>query len=191
MAANRAKKPQDKAPKTDPKAKKKVVDLQREEEALIERVEGDLEKLEELEKCIAEERDKFLRLFAEFENYKKRSLRERSELFKTAGREVLTALLPVLDDFERANREIAKSDDRELRKGVALIYDKLRETLSAKGLEPMAVERGDDFDTDLHEAITQIPAPSQDLSGKVIEVIEKGYLLNDKVIRFAKVVVGQ
>ena len=191
MAANRAKKPQDKAPKTDPKAKKKVVDLQREEEALIERVEGDLEKLEELEKRIAEERDKFLRLFAEFENYKKRSLRERSELFKTAGREVLTALLPVLDDFERANREIAKSDDRELRKGVALIYDKLRETLSAKGLEPMAVERGDDFDTDLHEAITQIPAPSQDLSGKVIEVIEKGYLLNDKVIRFAKVVVGQ
>ena len=144
------------------------------------------------EELIAQERDKFLRLFAEFENYKKRTSRERIELFKTANEELMTVLLPVLDDFERALTHI--EDDKEaeeLRKGVLLIYQKLIKTLEQKGLSNVEVKQGDKFDVEIHEAITQIPAPSKKLKGKVIEVIEKGYKLGDKIIRFPKVVIGQ
>ncbi|MCL4128820.1 UNVERIFIED_CONTAM: hypothetical protein GTU68_017844 [Idotea baltica] len=144
------------------------------------------------EELIQKEKDTYLRLFAEFENYKKRTSRERIELFKTANQEVMTAILPVLDDFERALTHI--DDDKEaeeLRKGVLLIYQKLIKTLEQKGLTKSEVKKGDTFDAEIHEAITQIPAPSKKLKGKVIEVIEKGYMLGDKIIRFPKVVIGQ
>lgn len=138
------------------------------------------------------EKDKFLRLFAEFENYKKRTNKERIELFKTAGEETMVALLPVLDDFERALSHIDEDKEaEELRKGVMLIYQKLLTTLEQKGLSAIKVKEGDVFNADDHEAVTQIPAPSKKLKGKIIDVIEKGYKLGDKVIRFPKVVIGQ
>ena len=138
----------------------------------------------------AAEKDKFLRLFAEFENYKKRTSKERIELFKTEGQEVLQAMLPVLDDFDRANNEIEKSEDEALKQGITLIHTKLKDVLKSKGLEKVEVNVGDAFDADIHEAITQIPAPSDDLKGKIIDIIEKGYKLGDKIIRYPKVVTG-
>ncbi|MFI8378779.1 nucleotide exchange factor GrpE [Leeuwenhoekiella sp. NPDC079379] len=137
------------------------------------------------------EKDKFLRLFAEFENYKRRTSKERVEMFKTAGQEVLQAMLPVLDDFDRAEIEIKKAKEKNLQKGVELISNKLRETLKSKGLKEMEVSAGDVFDADIHEAITQIPAPKDSLKGKIVDVIEKGYELGDKIIRFPKVVTGK
>ena len=137
------------------------------------------------------EKDKYLRLFAEFENYKKRTTRERIELFKTAGQELMTSLLPVMDDFDRGLAEIKKAKDKELLKGMQLINDKLKKTLEQKGLTLMNVKAGDVFDADIHEAITQIPAPSDKLKGKVIDCVESGYTLGDKIIRFPKVVIGQ
>ena len=145
---------------------------------------------EQLAQDLAKEKDKFLRLFAEFENYKKRTSKERMDLFKTANQEVLLAMLPVLDDFDRATVEINKSDDENLKKGVELIHEKLKSTLLAKGLEQVEVRSGDAFNADFAEAITQIPAPSDKLKGKIVDVIEKGYKLGDKIIRFPKVVIG-
>ena len=144
------------------------------------------------EEQIAKEKDKFLRLFAEFENYKKRTSKERIELFRTANKELMTVMLPILDDFERALTHI--EDDKEaeeLRKGVLLIYKKLQTTLEQKGLTISEVKTGDTFDAEIHEAITQIPAPSKKMKGKIVDVIEKGYKLGDKIIRFPKVVIGQ
>jgi molecular chaperone GrpE len=144
------------------------------------------------EELLQTEKDKFLRLFAEFENYKKRTTRERIELFKTAGQEVMTSLLPVVDDFERALSHI--EDDKEaeeLRKGVLLIYQKLYKTLEQKGLSKIETNQGDVFDAEIHEAITQIPASSEELKGKVIDCVEKGYKLGDKIIRYPKVVIGK
>jgi molecular chaperone GrpE len=146
---------------------------------------------EQLTQDLAKERDKHLRLFAEFENYKKRTLKERIDLFKTANQEVLQAILPVLDDFDRAIIEIRKSEDELLLKGVELIHDKLKSTLFSKGLEEVEMKAGDLFDADFAEAITQIPAPSPNLKGKIVDVLEKGYKLGDKIIRFPKVVIGQ
>jgi molecular chaperone GrpE len=146
---------------------------------------------EQLAQDLAKEKDKFLRLFAEFENYKRRTTKERIELFKTANQEVLLALLPVLDDFDRAMVEINKSEDELLTKGVELIHEKLKGTLVTKGLEVVDVNAGDAFNADFAEAITQIPAPSDDLKGKIVDVLEKGYKLGDKIIRFPKVVIGQ
>ena len=143
------------------------------------------------EDLLAQEKDRFLRLFAEFENYKKRTAKERLELFKTANRELMTALLPVLDDFDRAISEIKKADDDELLKGVKLIADKFRNTLEQKGLTLMKVKQGEAFDPDKHQAITQIPAPKKKLVGKIIDVTEQGYMLGDVIIRFPKVVVGK
>jgi molecular chaperone GrpE len=144
------------------------------------------------EELIQVEKDKFLRLFAEFENYKKRTTKERIELFKTAGQEVMTSLLPVVDDFERALSHIEENKEtEELRKGVLLIYQKLYNTLELKGLSKVETKDGDTFDAEIHEAITQIPAPSKDLKGKVIDCVEKGYKLGDKIIRYPKVVIGQ
>jgi molecular chaperone GrpE len=140
---------------------------------------------------VQKEKEKFLRLFAEFENYKKRTTKERIELFSTASQELMTSLLPVLDDFDRANHEIIKNSDDEIYKGVSLIQNKLFDTLKSKGLKIVEVNKGDSFDADDHEAVTQIPAPSDDLKGKIIDVIEKGYKLGEKVIRYPKVIIGK
>lgn len=145
-----------------------------------------------VEEQLDKEKDKFLRLFAEFENYKRRTSKERVELFKTANQELMTVLLPVLDDFERALTHI--EDDKEaeeLRKGVLLIYQKLLSTLEQKGLSVAEAKAGDVFDAEIHEAITQIPASSKKMKGKIVDVVEKGYKLGDKIIRFPKVVIGQ
>ncbi|TGV03023.1 nucleotide exchange factor GrpE [Flavivirga rizhaonensis] len=147
---------------------------------------------EKLQEELKQEKDKFLRLFAEFENYKRRTSKERVELFSTASEDVMKTLLPILDDFERALTHIEEDKEaEELRKGVLLIYQKLVTTLEQKGLTAVKVEKGDAFNADDHEAVTQIPAPSDDLKGKIIDVIEKGYKLGEKVIRFPKVVIGQ
>lgn len=177
---------------TDYKENDAVVDNQavdnQTEETQEEVVELSVE--EQLQLDLTNEKDKFLRLFAEFENYKKRTSKERLDLFKTANQEVLQALLPVLDDFDRASVEIAKSENKEVITGVTLIHDKLKATLVSKGLEQIDIKKGDAFDADFAEAITQIPAPSDKLKGKIIDVIEKGYKLGDKIIRFPKVVLG-
>jgi len=135
--------------------------------------------------------DKYLRLYAEFDNYKRRTAKERIELFKTANADVIKSMLSVLDDFDRAKKsmEIAK-DIEAVKEGIQLIHHKLKSTLQSQGLTEMESLVGKAFDTDLHEAITNVPAPSEDLKGKVMDEVEKGYLLNDKVIRYAKVVVG-
>ncbi len=146
---------------------------------------------EQLQEDLAKEKDKFLRLFAEYDNFKKRTAKERIDLFKSANQEVLQSMLPVLDDFDRAMNEISKSNEEVLVKGVELIHEKLKSTLVSKGLEIVDVKAGDVFDADFAEAITQIPAPSDDLKGKIVDVIEKGYKLGDKIIRFPKVVIGQ
>jgi molecular chaperone GrpE len=140
---------------------------------------------------INELNDKYLRLYSEFDNYRKRTSKERLELFKTAGQDILTDLLPVLDDFERAMQNMESSDDAEaIQTGINLIYNKFKNILENKGLKHFkSIEN--DFDPEVHEAITKIPAPSKKLKGKVVDEIEKGYMLNDKVIRFAKVVVGE
>ncbi len=158
-----------------------------EEQVVVE----ELSLEEQLTQDLAKEKDKYLRLFAEFENYKRRTTKERIELFKTANQEVLLALLPVLDDFDRAITEISKTDDGPLLEGVALINEKLKTTLVSKGLEQVDVKAGDVFDADFAEAITQIPAASDKMKGKIVDVLEKGYKLGDKIIRFPKVVIGQ
>ena len=145
---------------------------------------------QKLELELSNEKDKILRLFAEFENYKKRTSKERMDLFKTANQEVLQAMLPVLDDFDRALIEIGKSQDDALLQGVSLIHEKFKSTLVSKGLEEVEVRAGDAFNADYAEAITQIPAASDALKGKIVDVLEKGYKLGDKIIRFPKVVIG-
>ena len=145
---------------------------------------------QQLEADLANEKDKHLRLFAEFENYKRRTTKERIESFKTANQEVLQAMLPVLDDFDRALVEISKSEDKAMLLGVELIHEKFKSTLFSKGLEEVEVRKGDAFNADYAEAITQIPAPTPDLKGKIVDVLEKGYKLGDKIIRFPKVVLG-
>jgi molecular chaperone GrpE len=162
-----------------------------ESEAKVEENQEVVKEEPTTEEIIQAEKDKYLRLFAEFENYKKRTSRERIELYKTAGQELMTSLLPVMDDFDRGLAEIKKAKDKELLKGMQLINDKLKKTLEQKGLTLMTVKAGDVFDADIHEAITQIPAPTDKLKGKVIDCIENGYMLGDKIIRFPKVVIGQ
>lgn len=145
---------------------------------------------EQLKEELEKEKDKFLRLFAEFENYKKRTTKERIELFKTANQDVLQSMLPVLDDFDRAMAEISKSEEKALVEGVQLIHNKLKDILASKGLEVVEIKAGDAFDADFAEAVTQVPAPSEDLKGKIVDVIEKGYKLGNKIIRYPKVVTG-
>jgi len=142
------------------------------------------------EELLAEEKDRYIRLFAEFENYKKRTAKERMDFAQYANQDMMISMLAVLDDFERALKEIAKNGNEDDLKGVELIYQKFKNKLIEKGLKPIEVKTGDDFNVDFHEAITQIPAPSEDLKGKIVDVIETGYQLHDKVIRFAKVVTG-
>ena len=142
------------------------------------------------EELLAEEKDRYIRLYAEFENYKKRTLREKMEFAQYANTEMMISMLAVLDDFERAIKEIAKNGSEADLKGVELIYQKFKNKLSEKGLKTLEVNTGDDFNVDFHEAITSIPAPSEDLKGKIVDVVETGYQLHDRVIRFAKVVTG-
>ena len=152
-----------------------------EEDNLVEKIQAELE----------EQKDKYIRLFAEFDNYKRRSAKERIELIQTAGKEVITSLLDVLDDSERAEKQLQTSIDLEqIKKGIELVFGKLRSTLQAKGLKAME-SINTDFDVEKHEAITEIPAPTEKLKDKVVDEVQKGYYLNDKIIRFAKVVVGK
>jgi len=157
-----------------------------------EALESDPHTIEsELESEITELRDKYLRLIAEFDNFKKRSMKERLDLMKTASQDVVMALLPVLDDFDRAKNASDNEDsDEEFSDGVNLVYTKLKNTLSNKGLKEMETNN-ENFDPELHEAITEIPAPDASMKGKIIDTIEKGYTLNDKIIRHAKVIVGK
>jgi len=156
----------------------------------VEDVE-DMTEEEQLREDLAKEKDKFLRLFAEFENFKRRTSKERMDMFKTAGQEIMTSLLPVLDDFDRALKEMVKSDDTEMFKGVELIRVKLREILKSKGLEEVEVAAGDTFDAEMHDAITQIPAPDKKMKGKIVDVVERGFKLGERIIRHPKVVVGK
>tara|TARA_Y100000991_G_scaffold197987_1_gene168791 strand:+ start:106 stop:621 length:516 start_codon:yes stop_codon:yes gene_type:complete len=137
------------------------------------------------------EKDKFLRLFAEFENYKRRTAKERIELFSTASEEVMISLLPVLDDFDRASIEIEKDKGNEILKGIILIKNKLYDSLKSKGLGLIEINKGDEFNADHHEAVTQIDSPDKNMKGKIIDIIEKGYKLGEKVIRYPKVVIGK
>jgi molecular chaperone GrpE len=151
----------------------------------------DNDEEEKLKAALQEMKDKYLRQVAEFENFRKRSARERMELIQTAGKEVITSLLDVVDDCDRAEKQLQSSNDIELiKEGVLLVFNKLRSTLQARGLKPMQTI-GVEFNPDQHEAITEIPAPTEELKGKVMDEVMKGYYLNDKIIRFAKVVVGK
>lgn len=142
------------------------------------------------EELLTQEKDRYMRLYAEFDNYKKRTARERIEFSQYANQDMMVSMLAVLDDFERALKEIAKTGNEADIKGVELIYQKFKNKLIEKGLKVIEVNPGDEFNVDFHEAITQIPAPSDELKGKIVDVIETGYQLYDKVIRFTKVVVG-
>lgn len=143
-----------------------------------------------LQQQLDEVKDKYMRMYAEFENYKKRAVREKIDWIKNAAQDTLSALLPVLDDFDRAKKYAASKAETGWSEGVELVYQKLYNALRQKGLEAMD-SNGQPFDPELHEAITEIPAPTEDLKGKVVDTIEKGYLLNEKIIRHAKVVVGK
>lgn len=149
------------------------------------------ERCSQLEVKNEEMKDKYLRLFAEFDNYKKRAAKERMEMIKLAGEDIVKDLLPVIDDFERALKQVGDSKDMQsVKEGMQLIYHKLLRNLESKGVKQMnALEQ--DFNADYHEAVTEIPAPSDKLKGKVIDELEKGYYLNDRIIRYAKVVVGK
>lgn len=148
-------------------------------------------ELELAQKKIDELNDKYLRLSAEYDNYRKRTLKEKSDMLKSAGADILVGILPVVDDFERALAHMTEAQNVDsLREGVELIYKKFNEYLGKRGMTVIETE-GKDFDTDIHEAITKIPAPTPEMKGKVIDCVQKGYKLNDKVVRFAKVVVGE
>jgi molecular chaperone GrpE len=147
--------------------------------------------IEKLNAELAEQKDKYLRLLAEFDNFRRRTAKENLELRQTAAKDVITSLLDVLDDSERAEKQIQKTEDAaQIRDGVRLVFDKLRKTMLSKGLKPME-SINTPFDVEKHEAITEITAPTDKLKGKVIDEVQKGYYLNDKLIRFAKVVVGK
>jgi len=162
-----------------------------EENQTTQEAAGDTSNEPSSEELLATEKDKFLRLFAEFENYKKRTSKERIDLFKTANRELMSAILPILDDLERGVVEVKKIKDKEALKGLDLISSKLTSILNQKGLQKMKVKNGDTFDAEIHEAITQIPAPSKKMIGKIIDIIENGYQLGETIIRYPKVVVGK
>jgi molecular chaperone GrpE len=155
------------------------------------KTDTETDPIEKMKAELTEVQDKYIRLYSEFENYKRRTTKERSDLLRSANQETLVSLLPVLDDFERAMKSInAVEDNDAMKTGIELVYGKLKTTLTQKGLKEMETN-GKEFDVEFHEGITKIPAPTEDLKGKVIDTLEKGYFLNEKVIRFAKVVVGE
>jgi len=151
------------------------------------KIQAELKKLQDE---LTEAKDKYLRLYSEFENFRRRTAREKMDMIQTANEELIRSLLPVVDDFERAEKAFHGTESKEL-EGFLLIYTKFRKTLEQAGVKTMDLQAGADFDADVHEAITQVPAPEENLKGKVVDVVEKGFLLNEKVIRYAKVVVGQ
>ena len=159
-----------------------------EEEQIMYKDPNEPEKTDEY---FNKERDRYLRLFAEFDNYRRRTIKEREELIATAGKDILSAMLPIVDDFDRALVELSKTADEKTLEGVKLIYNKLINTLKSKGLERMDVAPNDVFDSEIHDAITLIPAPSPEYKGRIVDVVQAGYKLGDKVIRFPKVVVAQ
>lgn len=190
---------QEKEPKdmlTEEEVKDQVAEEQdskseQEEPAKEAEIKTPEEQLVLLQQQHAELKDKYLRLFAEFDNFKKRTIREKLEMMKTAAQDTMSALLPVLDDFDRTKKNAEDKNSKEpFSEGVQLVYQKLYATLKQRGLEPMETNE-QAFDPELHEAITEIPAPSKKLKGKIVDTIEKGYLLKDKIIRHAKVVVGK
>lgn len=146
--------------------------------------------IEKLEAELAESKDKYLRLYSEFDNFRRRTAREKLDLMQTAGERLVVALLPVIDDFNRAEDSLSSNDAKAIAEGVKLISDKFAKTLEAEGLKLMETKEGTAFDPEIHEAITQIPAPSKKLKGKIVDTIERGYFLGEKVIRHAKVVIG-
>jgi len=148
-------------------------------------------QIEELEQNLKDEKDKYIRLYAEFENFRKRTAKEKLELFDTAAENVIKNLLPVMDDFERAIAEMKKNKEDEWAKGVELIYDKFKKTLEKEGLKHVKVQKGDDFDPEVHEAIAQIPVEDENMKNKIVDVVEQGYQLGNKIIRFPKVVTGR
>lgn len=159
-------------------------------EVQLDELDENQKKVNELSEKVNELNDRYLRLYSEFDNYRKRTAKERIELSKTAGEEIFKSMLPVVDDFERAIKSNETlTDIKTMNEGFHLIYNKLKNTLTQKGVEPMDAI-GKEFNADVHEAITNIPAPTEDLKGKVVEEVEKGYSLHGKVIRFAKVIVG-
>lgn len=173
---------------TEPASKTKKVKSRKERK--MSKSEAESLALKELQEKFDEMKDKYLRLFSEFDNYRKRTIKEKIELSKTASEEVIVALLTILDDFERALQSVSDSEEAKAQyEGISLIYNKLKKILQQKGLDEIQAKEAD-FDTDFHEAITNIPAPDASLKGKVVDVIEKGYMLNGKIIRFSKVVVG-
>jgi len=155
------------------------------------KVEDNVSEEAKIKAELASVQDKYLRLYSEFENYKRRTTKERADLFKSANQEVLLAMLPVMDDFERALEAMPSTDENQkIKEGIDLIYSKFKNTLAAKGVKEMEAQ-GLAFDPDFHEAITKIPAPSEELKDKIVAILEKGYFLHDKVIRFAKVIIGE
>lgn len=178
--------------------KKETTKAKAEETGKLNGKENKKEKAEEkvnvedqLKAELEESKDKHLRLYSEFENFRRRTAKEKLDLVNTANEGLIQTLLPVLDDFERADKSFDdKMDVKAMKEGIDLIFNKLKNVLEQKGVKKMEVDKGSDFDAEYHEAITQIPAPEEDLKGKVVDVIENGYLLSDKVIRFAKVVTG-
>ncbi len=167
-------------------------ELEQKEEQPIEEETQQLTAEEEAIAKYNEINDKYLRLYSDFENFRKRTQKEKIELYKTAGEDVISAILPVIDDFERAQKAMEESDDiKGVKDGIKLVHNKFTSILKQKGLEETKSAINKDFDIEFHEAITQIPAPSKKLVGKVIDEVEKGYQLNGKVIRFTKVVVGK
>lgn len=169
------------------------------EEAASEAVEEQDElsalknKVDDLEQQVEKEKKEYLFLMAEFDNFRKRSLKEKSDLIKNGGETAFKNLLPIIDDFERAIDAISKAEEgnESLKEGVELIYNKFVKYLEQGGVKPMETEQGTDFDAELHDAVTMFPAPSEELKGKIIDTVQKGYTINDKVLRHAKVVVGQ
>jgi molecular chaperone GrpE len=157
------------------------------EDTLVNKISED--EVAKLKNDLGEAKDKYIRLYSEFDNFRKRTAKEKLEMVQSANEHLLKTLLPVVDDFERAEKSFRERDDKEL-EGFFLIYNKFKKVLEQTGVKVMELGPGSDFNADLHEAITQIPAPDEKLKGKIVDVIEKGYLINEKVIRFAKVVVG-
>lgn len=161
---------------------------QTEEPVMVEKKE-ETDPTRKIQDELAEAKDKYLRLYADFDNYKRRTSKEKLEMIQSANEQLIIALLPIADDFDRAEKSYKDRNDKEA-EGFLLIQNKFKKTLEQFGVKPMGTTTGSDFNADFHEAITQIPASDEKLKGKVVDVIEKGYLLNDKVVRFAKVVVG-
>lgn len=174
--------------KQQPKSGSKKSEKEVKDEKEVKEEKKDVKTDKEI---IAELNDKYLRLAAEYDNYRRRTLKEKMELSKSAGEDILVNILPVMDDFERGLVTIDQAKDiNAVKEGIHLIYNKFREFLKQRGIKEIEAKEKE-FDTDLHEAITKIPAPNEELKGKVVDVVEKGYYLNEKIIRFSKVVIGE